>query len=187
MLQNQKVFYNYVLYFHFPESALQFLGNGQHGSGWGIWVCHCRRNASTSGSGDDCKLFQVSISLLFLCAAFKRRSQKCKKAVKSSVSLCTLGISKCKSCSLNVDEIDPRSQFYHYYLHLSSLNVIHSCYVFYILCFYLFGAVCHSLYQICRKIIHAIKEDAVLKCLAVGQPKPTVEWKIKWDLFKTSF
>ncbi len=30
-----------------------------------------------------------------------------------------------------------------------------------------------------RKVIHAIKEDAVLKCLAVGQPKPTVEWKIK--------
>ncbi len=30
-----------------------------------------------------------------------------------------------------------------------------------------------------RMVIHAIKEDAVLKCLALGQPKPIVEWRMK--------
>ena len=30
-----------------------------------------------------------------------------------------------------------------------------------------------------KRVIQAVKEEAVLKCLTVGQPKPTVIWKIK--------
>jgi hypothetical protein len=45
---------------------------------------------------------------MFVSSFYKRRFQKHKKTVNSSVSFCSFGICLCKSCSKNVDEIDPR-------------------------------------------------------------------------------